>query len=307
MTTTQINHALPPGFQLDRYRIERQISLGGFSIVYLAYDDNETPVAIKEYLPNTLALRAEGAILPEIRDEHRAAFNHGLKCFFEEGRALARLNHPNVVRVLNFFRANATVYMVMQYEEGHTLREHVMKKTGKVSENFMRIVFSRLLNGLREVHTQRILHLDIKPSNIYLRTDGNPVLLDFGASRQALENDAPSLRPTYTPGFAAPEQYEAQDTLGPWTDIYAIGATMYACLAHSSPPASNQRVENDTLVPAARRWQGKYSEQLLGTIDWCMQIDRQKRPMSVFALQKNLMDPPGGKQAARRVRDKTQS
>lgn len=292
MPITQINHPLPPGYQLDQYRIERQISLGGFSIVYLAHDAEGTPVAIKEYLPNTLALRSEGNILPTIKEEHLAAFNHGLKCFFEEGRSLARLNHPNVVRVLNFFRANATVYMVMQYERGRTLREHIMKHRGNISEKFIRVVFSRLLNGLREVHAQRFLHLDIKPSNIYLRMDGNPVLLDFGAARQALENDSPALRPTYTPGFAAPEQYEAQDQLGPWTDIYGIGATMYACLFHASPQAANLRLQDDKLERAVQRWQGKYSRQLLETIDWCMQLDYLERPMSVFALQKSLTEAP---------------
>lgn len=292
MPTPQINFPLPPGFQLDEYRIERQISLGGFSIVYLAHDAAGTPVAIKEYLPNTLALRNEGEILPDISEEHQHAFNQGLKCFFEEGRSLAKLNHPNVVRVLNFFRANNTVYMVMEYERGRTLREHVMKHRGNISEKFVRVMFSRLLNGLREVHAQRFLHLDIKPSNIYLRMDGTPVLLDFGAARQALVSDAPDLRPTYTPGFAAPEQYEAMDQMGPWTDIYAIGATMYACLAHASPQAANLRLKNDELELAAQRWQSKYSSQLLKVIDWCMRLDYLERPMSVFALQKELTELP---------------
>jgi serine/threonine protein kinase len=112
MASPQINYPLPYGFQLDRYRIERQLSLGGFSIVYLAYDEDGTPVAIKEYLPNSLALRTEGQVTPVIPEEKQASFRHGMKCFFEEGRALAHLSHPNVVRVLNFFRANETVYMV---------------------------------------------------------------------------------------------------------------------------------------------------------------------------------------------------
>lgn len=292
MSPPQINYPLPPGYTLDVYRIERQISLGGFSIVYLAYDPEGKPVAIKEYLPNTLALRNEGEILPTIDEEHLNAFNQGLKCFFEEGRSLAKLNHPNVVRVLNFFRANNTVYMVMAYERGRTLREHVMKHRGTLTEKFVRVMFSRLLNGLREVHAQRFLHLDIKPSNIYLRMDGTPVLLDFGAARQALCNDAPTLRPTYTPGFAAPEQYEAQDQLGPWTDIYAVGATMYSCLAHAAPQAADYRLKRDEVMPAVRRWQGKYSEQLLKVIDWCMQLDYLERPMSVFALQKALAELP---------------
>ncbi|MDR0378815.1 MAG: serine/threonine protein kinase, partial [Candidatus Accumulibacter sp.] len=123
----QANHPLPPGFQLDEYRIEQQLSLGGFSIVYLASDHAGQPVAIKEYLPNSLALRAGGEIRPAISDEHMPAFRYGMKCFFEEGRALAKLSHPNVIRVLNFFRANDTVYMVMEYEHGLTLQEVIKK------------------------------------------------------------------------------------------------------------------------------------------------------------------------------------
>lgn len=285
----QANKPLPPGFQLDRYRIERQLSVGGFSIVYLAYDEDETPVAIKEYLPHTLATRTEG-VVPVIADENLGAFRHGMKCFFEEGRSLAHLDHPNVVRVLNFFRANETVYMVMQYERGRTLHEHIRKHKGEIGEAFVRNVFSRLLNGLREVHTQKLLHLDIKPANIYLRTDGAPVLLDFGAARQALENEGPRLRPMYTPGFAAPEQYEAPDQLGPWTDIYAVGASIYATLGAAVPQPAKGRLVKDELEPASRRWAGKYSKQLLETVDWCLKLDYLERPLSVFALQKALTD-----------------
>jgi hypothetical protein len=290
MAAQQTNQPLPAGFQLDRYRIDRQISLGGFSIVYLAYDEDGTPVAIKEYLPNSLALRAEGQVTPVISEEHLGAFRHGMKCFFEEGRALAHLSHPNVVRVLNFFRANETVYMVMQYERGRTLQEHIQKHKGDIRETFVRNVFARLLNGLREVHAQKLLHLDIKPSNIYLRTDGNPVLLDFGAARQALDSGAPALKPMYTPGFAAPEQYKAPELMGPWTDIYAVGASMYATLAGASPQAADKRVDKDHVQPAMQRWSSSYSEQLLHIIDWCMVLDEHKRPMSVFALQKALAE-----------------
>jgi serine/threonine protein kinase len=288
----QANVPLPPGYQLDEYRIERQLSLGGFSIVYLAFDKNETPVAIKEYLPNSLALRTEGDALPSIAEDHLAAFRYGMKCFFEEGRALAKLSHPNVVRVLNFFRANETVYMVMQYERGRTLQEHIQRHKGDIRESFIRTIFSRLLNGLREVHTRKLLHLDIKPSNIYLRIDGNPVLLDFGAARQTLASDTPLLKPMYTPGFAAPEQYNnpRREMLGPWTDIYSVGASMYACLAGAAPQAADARNEKDLLMPAAKRWTGSYSPQLLQTVDWCMHLDFLERPQSVFALQKALAD-----------------
>src|SRR6266545_3443782 len=202
----QANQPLPDGYQLENYRISSVLSCGGFSIVYLAYDDNDHPVAIKEYLPSQLALRKEGDALPSIAEENLATFRYGLKCFFEEGRSLAGLSHPNVVRVLNFFRANETVYMVMRYERGRTLQEHIQARRGAIKESFIRHVFSQLLNGLREVHSNKLLHLDIKPANIYIRNDGTPLLIDFGAARQTLTQEGMRLNPMYTPGFAPPEQ-----------------------------------------------------------------------------------------------------
>ena len=287
----QANHALPSGFQLDEYRIEHQLSVGGFSIVYLATDSQGNYVAIKEYLPNSLALRAEGQITPQISEEHMPSFRYGMKCFFEEGRALAKLSHPNVIRVLNFFRANNTVYMVMEYEHGRTLQEFIQKNRPAITENFMRNVFTKLLNGLREVHANKLLHLDLKPSNIYMRNDTTPVLIDFGAARQTLASDTPMLKPMYTPGFASPEHYRQRELLGPWSDIYSIGASMYACLAASAPQAADSRQEKDKLIPAMVRWEGQYSDHLLETIDWCLCLNHLYRPQSAFALQKALTEP----------------
>ncbi len=286
----QANHALPSGHKLEEYTISRQLSLGGFSIVYLATDASGKQVAIKEYLPNSLALRSAGEIKPAITADHQAAFRYGMKCFFEEGRSLARMSHPNVIRVINFFRANDTVYMVMEYERGRTLQEFIQKHQGEISERFLRGVFTRLLNGLREVHTNKLLHLDLKPSNIYLRSNNVPVLIDFGAARQTLTSDQPMLKPMYTPGFASPEHYGSRQDLGPWSDIYSVGASMYACLGGSAPPPADERMKKDTLQPAMVRWDGKYSDRLLEIIDWCLNINHLYRPQSVFALQKALVE-----------------
>ncbi|HLO62114.1 MAG TPA: serine/threonine-protein kinase [Azonexus sp.] len=286
----QANQPLPNGHQLEEYTIDRQLSLGGFSIVYLATNAEGRQVAIKEYLPNSLALRSRGEINPVITSEHLGAFRYGMKCFFEEGRALARLSHPNVIRVLNFFRANDTVYMVMEYEHGRTLQEFIQKHQGHISERFMRGVFTRMLNGLREVHSNKLLHLDLKPSNIYLRGDNTPVLIDFGAARQTLIADQPILKPMYTPGFASPEHYGTRKDLGPWSDIYSVGASMYACLAGVAPQAADARMKKDTLTPAMLRWDGQYSDRLLEIIDWCLNLNHLYRPQSVFALQKALVE-----------------
>lgn len=285
-------HPLPQGFQCDRYRIDRLLSKGGFSLVYLAHDESGTPVVIKEYLPTHLAQRPADSPVPIIPPERQADFNRGMRAFLEEARLLAQIRHPNVVSVLNFAKANHTAYLVMRHERGHSLDDYVgkLRERGEtMRENFLRPVFVHLLSGLREVHRQKLLHLDLKPANIFLRRDGNPVLLDFGAARWGLGQSHASLTKVFTPGFAAPEQQGSGEDLGPWTDIYAIGATLYACLAAGGTPlAADLRMQADELEPAQQRWRGRYSLQLLELIDWCLQLAIMRRPQSVYALQKVL-------------------
>ena len=145
------------------------------------------------------------------------------------------------------------------------------------------------LNGLREVHTNKLLHLDLKPANIYVRNDETPVLLDFGAARQTLIEQQYKLSPMYTPGYAPPEQYKQRDMLGPWSDLYSVGAAMYACISGQPPQPADQRVEQDRYVRAVDQFAGRYSVQLLETIDWCLNLDHLLRPQSALALQKVLL------------------
>ncbi|GGP28254.1 serine/threonine protein kinase [Silvimonas amylolytica] len=298
--TTPSNQPLARGYQLQNYTIAKLLSAGGFSIVYLAHDENDYPVAIKEYLPNSLVLRREGDAVQATSDENLALFRHGLKCFFEEGKTLAHISHPNIVRVLNFFRANDTVYMVMEYERGRTLQKEIQLKHDRegVDEKLIRHVFYTLLHGLREVHLNKLLHLDIKPANIYIRKDGSPVLLDFGSARQTLTSEHNRLTPMYTPGFAAPEQYGKKDSLGPWTDIYGVGATMYACIAGTAPPPADARLKEDKLTDLASRYGDRYSPELLSMIDRCLRLNADERPQSVPGLQKQLAE--AGSRPARR-------
>ena len=286
---TQANQPLPAGTVLQKYRIIRVLAAGGFSFVYLAHDQNERPVAVKEYLPSTVALRVNGSAHPQIPEAELTRFRVGMKCFFEEAATLARLSHPNVMRVLDFFRANDTVYLVMRYERGRALNEHIRSLRGPVEELWVRNTFAQLLDGLREVHTSKLLHLDIKPANVYLRNDGTPLLIDFGAARQVLSAEGMKLPPLYTPGFAPPEMHDQRELLGPWSDIYSVGATMYACLSRSTPQPAEARKQADALVPASRTWTGKYAADLLEIIDWCLRLDHLQRPQSVFALQKALL------------------
>src|SRR5256714_11287830 len=154
----QLNKPLAEGTQLDSYRIVRVLAAGGFSFVYRAHDDNGALVVIKEYLPSTLALRTDNGAAPKLDEGDLAKYRYGMKCFLEEGRALAGLSHPNVVRVLNFFRANDTVYLVMRYERGRSLQQHIVHRRGTIDEPWLRKTFAELLNGLREVHSNKLLH-----------------------------------------------------------------------------------------------------------------------------------------------------
>ena len=304
---TQTNAPLPEGLEIAGYRIVKKIAAGGFSIVYLATDIDRSVYAIKEYLPSALVQRSAGELVPSIAAENLTTYRVGLKCFFEEGRALARIAHPHVVSVVNFFRAHDTVYMVMQYAEGHSLQETILrhrdqKREPLVSERFIRNVFGQVMDGLREVHTHKLLHLDLKPANIYLRSDGSAMLLDFGAARQILNNDFPRIHPMYTPGFAAPELYEKGGNLGPWTDIYGLGAAMYSCMAGVPPQAADQRSTDDQMDIRLKSLRRQYSPQLLAVIRWCLLLDPAARPQSVFALQKALRDavPPNSGPGVRR-------
>jgi serine/threonine protein kinase len=291
----QNNAPLPDGMELAGYRIVKKIASGGFSIVYLAYDAQGNAVAIKEYLPSALALRQEGELAPVVLPPHLAVFRIGLKCFFEEGRALARIAHPNVVKVLNFFRANETVYMVMAYESGHTLQDHISRQRAKgrnIGEAFIRQVFIQVLKGLREVHANQLLHLDLKPANIYLRTDGTPMLLDFGAARQTINTEAMTLMPMYTPGFAPPELTVKTEPLGPWTDAYSIGAAMFACMAGAPPQPADQRRAADRMEEQFVRLEQHYAPELVRLVRWALALDPLARPQSLFEMQKTLQGLP---------------
>ena len=290
----QENAPLPEGLSISGYRIVKKISSGGFSIVYLATDEQGQSVAIKEYMPASLAERKVGQLSPYVSPESLNTYRVGLKCFFEEGRALASIFHPNIVRVLNFFRANDTVYMVMQYESGRSLHEHIIRNRSKdqkdvLSERFIRRVFAQVMNGLREVHSNRLLHLDVKPANIYLRMDGTPILLDFGAARQTLQRDISKTYPMYTPGFAPPELYRRDAELGPWTDVYSIGACLYACMSGMPPQESDQRLKQDRMPAAIKSFRGLYSNEMLSMVERCLSLNSLERPQTVFAVQKEML------------------
>jgi eukaryotic-like serine/threonine-protein kinase len=242
---------LPPDTVIGGYRIVRKISSGGFGVVYLAVDPEGQQVAVKEYLPSSLADRSPGELSPRVAADKLSLYRLGLKSFFEEGRSLAQISHPSVVSVLNFFRENETVYMVMNYLQGDTLQDFIVTARDLKRDKVFResTIRSRCLTkscgALRIVHQHKMLHLDIKPANIFITDDNKAVMLDFGAAREVLSKEGNFIRPMYTPGFAAPEMYRRDGTLGPWTDIYAIGACIYACMQGYPPNDAPQRMEKD--------------------------------------------------------------
>lgn len=294
----RIENALPDGHQLRQYRIIRTLSGGGFGIVYLAHDgESGEKVVIKEYLPSNQARRAEDETVETLSAETDATFRHGIKRFFDEAAALAKITHPSIVRVLDFFRDNNTVYLVMRHEEGVDLRRYIKQRRGRLSEKFLRTVFPPLLLGLRELHAHNLLHLDIKPSNIFLRPGGKPLLLDFGAVQPAHPDGRPTGPNTLTLGYAPIEQHR-RGPLGPWTDLYALGASMWACMSGKSPPPATERDKRDKYRPTVRAYAGRYTRPLLESVDWCLRMDPLDRPQTVQQLL-DLLDRPVPPEAPR--------
>jgi len=284
MNDTSIKDSLPKGFKIDRYTIISKIGGGGFSIVYLAVDDSGDEVVIKEFMPRKLAHRAADGSVQIKLDANNDAFTHGRRLFFQEANFLANLKHHNIVNVTNFFRANGTVYMVMDYRKGVTLQEYIVRRGGGLSEDLIQTVFRPLLDGLKMIHERGLLHLDIKPGNIYLRPGGDPVMLDFGAVHEMKQTRQYQPGQVLTPGFSPYEQAQRGGYVGPWSDIYSMGATMRACISGSAPQRAEERRMEDKMKPAAKEFRRKYSPALLQAIDWAMEVDPTLRPQNVEQL-----------------------
>ncbi len=282
---------LQPGTQLEEYIIDRSLGGGGFSSVYLARQfSDQKLVVLKEYLPRKLAHRTWGNLVIPNSAETRALFLVGRKRFLEEAMVLTKFRHPNIVEVLNFFKANATVYLVMTHEHGRILADCVKEKQAPMSEAFLRKVFPALLEGVKCIHRQGYLHLDIKPHNILIRQGGEPLLLDFGAV-QPYPYNVPKPGMVTSPGFSPIEQHLDATQLGPWSDIYAVGASMRMCLDGVPPPSAFSRNEKDTLSPAAKSFRNKYSHFLLEAIDAAMEMESSKRPQSAQEMLAKLSPP----------------
>lgn len=282
--------ALPPGHRLGEYRFERYLGSGGFGITYSAIDEHlDRRVAIKEYLPKSIAMRDANDRVTVATAEDEADFRWGLDRFLDEARALAQFDHPNIVDVKRFLEAHGTGYIVMEYVDGEPLSE-MLKRKVTLTEPEIREHVLPLAAGLEEVHAAGLLHRDIKPSNIVVRADGVPVLIDFGSARLAVNAKSQSLTAVVTPGYAPLEQYSAKGRQLPATDIYALGAVLYCCVTGVTPRDATERALEDRLAPVGGAADGVYSDGLLTAIHaaLAMQVDDRPNDIAVFL---NLVSP----------------
>lgn len=285
--------ALPNGQMLSDYRIEGVLGQGGFGITYLATDTMlNRRVAIKEFYPRLFAVR-DGTltIRPAGSQDERDTFKWGLERFLDEAQVLARFAEPNIIGIRRFFKANGTAYLVMDYCEGDPLDE-IIKINGPLSQKKVEQILYPLLDGLEKIHEANFLHRDIKPANIFIRGDGSPVLLDFGAARQEIGNHSRSVTSMATDGYAPFEQYSERGKQGPYTDIYGLCATLYRAVTGEKAVSATDRMLDDTLVPASERVYGQYSSNLLNAIDRGMAVRPVDRPQSVAEFREILSTAP---------------
>ena len=285
--------ALPPGTMLHEFRIETVLGHGGFGITYRAVDTAlRKAVAIKEYLPNELAARMSDSTVRAKSSGDQQQFEDGVVAFLDEARLVARLQHKNIMEVLRFFKANGTGYIVLRYEQGRTLKQRL--DDGPLGEAELRHVLGGLLDGIEVLHNEAILHRDIKPSNIILSDSrvpgerGVPVLIDFGAARDFRSRHSRSVTTIVAPGYAPPEQYGVGGQAGPWSDLYALGATAYRCVTGQAPPEALRRLRKDPYVPAVEAAAGRYDENLLHLIDQMLAVDEEQRPQSAAEVREAL-------------------
>ena len=288
MTTDNV-HALPLGTRLGDYRLDAIIGHGGFGITYRAFDSQLAKVvAIKEYLPIEFAVRtADGKVVPR-GARYADDFAWGRERFLDEARALARFRHPHIVPVLRFLAANGTAYTVMEFEDGQSVAQLLRQNGGqgggrRLPPDDVRRLAEGILDGLAAVHAQGFLHRDIKPSNIIIRRDGVPILIDFGAARQAMGGRTRTLTSVLTPQYAPIEQYAMDGKQGPWTDIYSAAAVLHHAIAGVPPPEAASRVGHDPYKPLAVTQADRYDPTFLAAIDRALAFVPTERPQSVEA------------------------
>jgi serine/threonine protein kinase len=285
--------SLPDNFELYEFKLEKVLGQGGFGITYLALDMNLMQhVAIKEYYPREFANRDSTFTIHAVgNSEDKDTFAWGLKRFLDEARVLAQLSHPNVISIKRFFEAHGTAYLVMEYCDGKPLDE-IIRDHGPLNEPELNGILFPLLDGLEHVHEKSFLHRDIKPSNIFIKRNGSPVLLDFGAAKNEMTTHSKSVTSLATAGYAPFEQYSTKGKQGTWSDIYGLAATIYRSISGVKPQEAPDRMLEDTLVPAADLLKGKFSPSLLMALDKALSIRPEARPQTIAEFRKLIEDQP---------------
>jgi serine/threonine protein kinase len=286
-----MGHTLPVGTRIGSFEITGLIGEGGFGIVYLAHDALlQRQVALKEYMPSSLASRATESHDVSVKSErHVETFNAGLKSFVNEARLLARFDHPSLVKVHQFFEANNTAYMAMPYYDGPTLKRALAQLGHPPDETQLRAWLRPLLDALAVMHAEQCYHRDIAPDNILLTPSG-PLLLDFGAARRVIGDMTHALTVVLKPGYAPIEQYgeAASMAQGPWTDLYATASVVYYAITGRPPMTSVERVMGDQMPSLSSQAQGRYSEPFLAAIDATLSLRPKDRPQDVVAFRELL-------------------
>jgi CubicO group peptidase (beta-lactamase class C family) len=281
--------ALPPHSQVGKYEVVDTLGQGGFGITYRAHDAQlGRDVALKEYLPVSFARRQDGTTTVLPRSTHTAEeFLWGRERFLDEAKTLARLEGTTgIVNVHDYLEANGTAYMVMALVRGETLDAR-LRRSHRLPQPAIEQFLLPLLDGLEKVHEAGFLHRDIKPSNIVLDGEGRATLIDFGASRVALQGPVQAMTAVFTPGYAAFEQ-ATSGKQGPWTDIYGLAATLYHCVSGSPPPSALDRAVEDTLVPAAEAARTRYAPSLLAAVDAGLALKPADRPRTIAEWRRIL-------------------
>ncbi|MBK7061613.1 MAG: protein kinase [Rubrivivax sp.] len=290
--------ALPIGTRLGEFEVRRVLGVGGFGIVYLAFDHLlERDVALKEYMPSTLVDRAETMHVSLISQANADTFALGLRSFVNEARLLARFDHPSLVKVHRFWEGNGTAYMAMALYKGRTARDVRLEMQTRPDEAWVRKILEPLLGAIERLHSEDVYHRDIAPDNILIEGDGRPVLLDFGAARRVITDRSQALTAILKPSYAPIEQYADVGGMkqGPWTDIYALGATMHFLLLGRPPLPAPGRSIQDTLKPLAEQDLAGCSREFLELIDWMLTPLPNDRPQNVAAVREALagrLKPP---------------
>jgi len=273
------NLVLPKGFKLNEYVISKKLSSGGFSVVYLAYDKHGQPVAIKEFFPNHLHLRSKGTRIDFINMREKHRFQEGLKGFKDETEIVMRLKHRNIIEIINFFEMNNTAYIVMPYEYGMTLSRYISNEKNATEGEIISII-EGIFQAVQMFHDNNIIHLDLKPGNIWLRPNKEALILDFGTARIIDDPVKSKQPPMHTPGYAAPEQHREffqPQRVGVWTDYYGLGTTLYALIERGTPKPSPQFLLNNNCITMTEERKGQFSEKLLSLVEYLTQPDWDKR------------------------------